>query len=416
MTSRLDTARAFVARWVAPVVLGGAVGGVTAVVLSACVDWCAARLAAVPLFAFALPVCGILTLLIYNSLEIPSHYGTADVVATIDGDADIPPLLAPAVIAGTSLTILGGGSVGKEAAALQAGASAALLLRHPLGLDTQGSRLLALYGMGGALGALFGAPIAAGLFVIELIDHRDDEAISALAVLGAGFVGKGCALLAGTQGLHVGLTPPAPTSGTVWPAVFLGIGAAALAIFFCLILGLRKKLDATSVPYWARLLVVGTAAVVALYLGGWQELSGTGMDQTREALMGQDRGLFFAGKLVLTSVLLAAGFKGGEIMPAMCIGATFGAFVAGSFGMAPADVGFFSALGLVAFFSAATNCPLATLALGCELFGIACCTWFAAAALVGYALTPSFSLYGNTRHPIATLLEARKARKKKLES
>ena len=49
-------------------------------------------------------------------------------------------------------------------------------------------------------------------------------------------------------------------------------------------------------------------------------------------------------KLVLTAITIGVGYKGGEIVPVLFIGATFGAAYGGFFGLAPS---FAAGLGMV---------------------------------------------------------------------
>jgi H+/Cl- antiporter ClcA len=71
-------------------------------------------------------------------------------------------------------------------------------------------------------------------------------------------------------------------------------------------------------------------------------------------------------KLMLTTITLGAGFKGGEVTPLFFIGAALGNWVGMFLGQ---DVQLFAALGLVSVFAAAANTPIACTFMGIELFG-----------------------------------------------
>ena len=62
----------------------------------------------------------------------------------------------------------------------------------------------------------------------------------------------------------------------------------------------------------------------------------------------------FSSKLVLTAITIGVGYKGGEIVPVLFIGATFGAAYGGFFGLAPS---FAAGLGMTAVFCGVTNSP-----------------------------------------------------------
>ena len=72
------------------------------------------------------------------------------------------------------------------------------------------------------------------------------------------------------------------------------------------------------------------------------------------ALHGEAAPWDFAGKFALTLLVLGCGFKGGEIMPVMCMGACLGCTLGHAMG---ADAGACAAVGLVAMLAAASNCP-----------------------------------------------------------
>ena len=96
--------------------------------------------------------------------------------------------------------------------------------------------------------------------------------------------------------------------------------------------------------------------------------------------------------MLFTAVTLAAGFKGGEVVPSFFIGATFGC-VAGPLVGLPA--GFGAAVGLVSVFCGATNCPVASTFLALELFGGDGLLYFALACGVSYMLSGYNGLYSS---------------------
>jgi H+/Cl- antiporter ClcA len=101
-------------------------------------------------------------------------------------------------------------------------------------------------------------------------------------------------------------------------------------------------------------------------LVGDQRFNGAGMDLALQAVAGQADWYSFLLKILFTAITLAAGFKGGEIVPTFCIGATFGCLLGGMLGL---DPGISAALGLVGLFCCATKSPLASIVLSIEMFG-----------------------------------------------
>ena len=95
-------------------------------------------------------------------------------------------------------------------------------------------------------------------------------------------------------------------------------------------------------------------------------------------------------KLLFTAITLAAGFKGGEIVPTFFIGATFGCVMGPILGI---ESSFSAAIAMVAVFCGVVNCPLASIILSIEMFGSDGLLLFAIACAVSYLMSGSIGLY-----------------------
>lgn len=117
---------------------------------------------------------------------------------------------------------------------------------------------------------------------------------------------------------------------------------------------------------------------------------GAGQEMIAQAMAGQALPWDFLVKLCLTVLTIAAGFKGGEIIPGMVIGACLGCTLAPLLGM---DPGFGGAVGMIALFCGMVNCPLSAILLGVELLGGEGILYYAVAAAVSYLLSGYSGLY-----------------------
>lgn len=157
-------------------VCAGVVCGLASVVLCIVVGWAFDIFRALPWLIWLLPVMGIIQLLVYKRWKIPQDLTTHRVVIYLREDKPISALLAPGILFGTATTIVSGGSVGKEAAALQMGASLGTLVSRPFKVksvyavdDSESmSGYVAALGMAAQFSALFFAPLGSALFVMEL--------------------------------------------------------------------------------------------------------------------------------------------------------------------------------------------------------------------------------------------------------
>ena len=102
----------------------------------------------------------------------------------------------------------------------------------------------------------------------------------------------------------------------------------------------------------------------------------------------------FVWKIVFTAITLAVGFKGGEVVPCFFIGSTFGCVVGPLLGL---PAGFSAAVGLVAVFCGAVNCPLASVFLAIELFGGEGLLYYAVACGFAFVMSGYYGLYYSQR-------------------
>ena len=374
-------------------VVAGVVSAAAALLFSAAVDALAALYQGSTYVVWLLPFAGLATLWLYYVLKIPFATGTKSVLADIDENRHAPLQLALAIFVGTCLTIVAGGSVGKEAAALQMAAAISPAIGKLFGLrDPRSLRLLALCGMASSLAVLLGTPLMAAVFVFELFRPRRETLRSIVIVLAATLLSELIAYATSADYLVFDVVMPGLSLGLVARVAVLIVLGALLGALFCWLLehGRSFVQSRTHPAVW--LVACGVVYAALITLLGCYDVAGTGMSQNTASLSGAMTEPFFALKLLLTALLLSSGYKGGEIMPTLCIGATLGCFLGYVSG---GDAAFLAALGMVVLFAACTNCPLASVLLGVEAFGIEGILWYVVAAALAYALTSHVSLYGN---------------------
>ena len=118
--------------------------------------------------------------------------------------------------------------------------------------------------------------------------------------------------------------------------------------------------------------------------------SATGSAAGTADLIGNVAGYDWLIKFALTILTLSAGFIGGVVTPLFAIGATFGVFVAGMFGM-PAALA--AALGFAAVFASASNTLWAPILIAGEIFGFNCLPAFFIVCTVAYICNGGQSIY-----------------------
>ena len=361
------------------------------IALSLSVDAMALLFSRYGYLAVAFPLAGILVYCLYRALKVPFEWGTKHIVGNEECEERVSARVVPAIFIGTCATILVGGSVGKEAAALQMGGGMAASVSRRFELDDDQRRLVLACTLACALGVLLGTPIASAVFAVEVLQYRA-HVWHYVAVLLSALFSKVVAWCLSLNQLKEIVPFPSIDAGVMARVMILILLCALLSAAFCACLSWCRGVTLCKKAQIPSLVIMGAAAVVFLCCFSGDLYSGTGMVEVGLAMKGAVDTPFFAGKALFTLAILGAGFKGGEIMPTLCVGATFGCFSGYVLGVDPQ---FAAAIGLVAYFGACTNCPLAAALVGCEAFGFAGIGWFLVASFAAYAPFRQFGFYGN---------------------
>jgi H+/Cl- antiporter ClcA len=102
----------------------------------------------------------------------------------------------------------------------------------------------------------------------------------------------------------------------------------------------------------------------------------------------------FAGKLIFTVASPGTGFKGGEVTPLFCIGATLGNALAPLLNM---PFPLLAGMGFVAVFAGAANTPIASTLMAMELFGAEVGIYAMVACVVSYLFSGHTGIYRSQR-------------------
>ena len=184
-------------------------------------------------------------------------------------------------------------------------------------------------------------------------------------------------------------------------AALVGVACAAAAILFCICIHYISFAAHTWVKNDLLRAVLGGLLLIGMtFAAGSFDYNGTGMPLVVRAVGGQAAPAAFLLKLVFTAVTIAAGLRGGEIVPTMAIGATLGCTLGTLLGLEP---GFCAAMGLTAMFCGMVNCPVTSMFLGLELFGADSMIYIAAACCISFVLSGNYSLYTGQKLPYSKI-------------
>jgi len=345
-----------------------------------------------PWVLYLLPLAGLVIVGFYK-LTGTDGLGTDDIIDAVHQGKLLPILLLPAIFFGTILTHLCGGSAGREGAALQMGGTIGQYLGRHFQLDDRDLRVATLAGMAAFFSALFGTPLAATVFAIMVISIGVIYHVALYPSLLAALVAYGVSIHLGVEPTRFAVSVPEQTVGMFVRVALLGVLCALVSILFCQVMHGAGHLMKRIRNPWLRV-ACGGAAIIVLTLIFGTDYNGAGMEIVTAAV---EQGTVavpwaFLLKLIFTAITLAAGFKGGEVVPSFFVGATFGCAAAPLLGL---PAGFGAAVGLAAVFCGVTNCPLASTLLAVELFGAEGLLYFALACCLSYMLSGYQGLYSS---------------------
>ena len=345
-----------------------------------------------PWLLYLLPVAGLLTALLYGLLKMEKDPGTNAVLRATTERESVPARLAALIFSGTFLTHLCGGSAGREGAALQIGGGLGTALSRLLKLTEGETRLMTMCGMSAVFSAVFGTPLTAAVFSIEVASVGTISSTAVLPCILSSMTAAYIARLLGAAGeAYVLQGVPALSLNSLWPALVLGLVCALVSIVFCEVMHASHRAFSRYFPNRYVRVAVGAALVVGIsLLVGTGRYNGAGADVIEGAIGG--RALPYDGllKLLLTAVTLGCGMKGGEIVPAFFVGSTMGCLLGPLVGLSPS---FGAGLCMVGLFCGVVNCPIASILLSMELFGGAGLPFFALVCAVSFACSGRHSLY-----------------------
>jgi len=273
----------------------------------------------------------------------------------------------------TTLSLLGGASVGREGPTVHVGASLMYVIGRRFGFtDARELGHFLLAGGAAGIAAAFNTPLAGVVFAIEELSGRFEHRFSGTlltAVIVGGVVSLG---LLGNY-TYFGRVPAGLPLGQAWLAIPLCAIAGGLlgGTFSRIVLA-----SAAGRPRWLGrlrqrhpiwLAVLCGLALVTLATAFGAGAFGTGYEQARglvqgQAVVGHEFGLM---KLFANLVSYIAGIPGGLFSPALAVGAGLGHNLGAL--MPGVDPRTFVLLGMCAYLTGVTQAPLTSAVISLEL-------------------------------------------------
>ncbi len=384
-------------KWIVFAIISGVLVGLVGVAFYYGMDFVTTCRGEHPYLLFLLPLGGLAIVGLYHLLHDEKDTGTNLVLSAIHSGDNIPLRMAPLIFISTLLTHLFGGSAGREGAALQLGGSIGNALGKVFRFDEKDQHIMIMAGMSAAFSALFGTPLAAAVFSMEVVSvgimHYAALVPCVIASLVAHAIAVSCGATA--ESFLIGELPAFGLKTAVLVGI-LAILCAFVSILFCILLHETGHLYQKFLKNAYLRAFVGGCIVIALtLLVGDQTYNGTGMSLIFSCFeTGAVFPLAFLLKMIFTAVTLGAGYKGGEIVPTFCIGAAFGCLFGSIVGLSPALC---AAIGMGAVFCGVTNSPITALLICFELFGFEGMPYYLLAIALSYMMSGYYGLYSSQK-------------------
>lgn len=275
-------------------------------------------------------VVGVLRRLLHVEPEIPGLFDEID-------ERRIEPKFVARRVLVSFVSLVGGASVGPEAALAGMGGGLGTFTAERRALSAAGRSTATLAGMAGAFGGLFAAPMLSALMVVEAADPeggRDKYSATWIPMLVASTLGFSVYFgLAGTTFVNVYEVPA--YSVEAWhflAAIPLGLLGAILAILLALAMktvhnlgrALRSRPMLLSTIGGLLLGLIAVAYPLSRFSGASQLTTVLENSATFSAAM---LATLVLAKILAVAISFGTGFYGGPIFPMIFIGGTAGVAV-----------------------------------------------------------------------------------------
>lgn len=385
-------------KWLVFSILMGFLCGLAGALFFRGIAWATATRFAHPQFLFLLPVGGCAIVFFYRRLGDRKETGTNLVLEAIHSGEVIPLRLSLLIFVSTIFSHLCGASVGREGAALQIGGSLGQNVGRAFRLKANDRNTITMCGMSGVFSALFGTPIAASFFSMEVVSVGIMHYAALVPCVICSVIARAVANSLGAPAPFYDISkiiPPAAIFPVAKAAILAAVAGLVSILFVLAIHGANVIEQRFFKNRYIQALVGGSFLLLLTWLTGLdaQRYNGAGTQIIEAAASGGTIfGRDFLLKILFTAVSIACAYKGGEIVPSFYIGATFGAAFASLIGLPPA-LG--AAVGIGALFCGVTNCPVTALLICFELFGMGGWTYYLIGVAIAYVVSGYFGVYSS---------------------
>ncbi|MGJ4734445.1 chloride channel protein [Leptospira levettii] len=391
---RTNESISFFIRWSLIIMtIAGIVGSISAFFLHALEFVSKVRESHIQLLYF-LPLAGLFIGWFYHHFGSKANKGNNLLLEEIHSPSSVIPIrMTPFVLVGTLITHLFGGSAGREGTAVQMGGSIAHQIVRVIPMTKEEQESLIILGMSAGFSAVFGTPIAAAIFSIEVILVGSYRWKLFLPSLITAWLSHEVCLSWNVTHSHFPKVSFDWNFTSLVSIFVLAIVSGFVAKSFIHLLHFFSSFGKKWILYPPFRPIIGGIILVCFFMFGLSlDYFGLGVKTIQNAFIEPLPKESFVWKLLLTTITIGFGFKGGEVTPLFFIGATLGNLLAT---LDPIHLALFASVGFISVFSGATNTPLACAIMGMELFGYECGILYLVVTKIAFIISGHTSIYSS---------------------
>lgn len=264
-----------------------------------------------PKFLILLPIGSVMIVFLYRFFHDDNDGGTNLVLSAIHSNDNIPFRMSFLIFLSTIFSHLCGASVGREGAALQIGGSIGQGLGKVLRLDRNDKNTMVMCGMSGVFSALFGTPVAATFFSMEVVSVGIMHYAALVPCAISSVIARYVADYFGAKAPHYSIVLGKMSIKEMVLVVLLAALAGLASVLFCIILHkteeLFKKIFKNA---YIRAFFGGTVLLLITFLLHSQRYNGASLKVITDSVEGRVTWYDFLLKIIFTAISIASCYKG----------------------------------------------------------------------------------------------------------
>lgn len=318
---------------------------------------------------FGMPFIGLFIIYLNNKYKY-SNLESETVNKAINNNEDIPKHTILSLFITTCLSHLVGASVGRLEAPVEMGGAVGNHISNFFDLKNKYRKTTIASGVAALFGCIFGAPVTGTVFALELLNLKNNKKdLFIVPVLLAACFSRFICFAFGANSFVDTIIFMNHANYSIRDIFFILVlifACIVFSLFYNYIFDRIKSLFFKVKNEYIRI-IVGSIVMIGFYfVVNDSLLLGNNTTLIKRAMINNSMWYSFIIKMILTSLCVSIGFKGGKIGPSFVIGSCFGILIGSFMGI---DLVMSACIGALCILGSITGFYISIVVLGIELFG-----------------------------------------------